>query len=94
MTVNSYLGEAAVRIPRHVVTEPCRSCFRSKRKPLVCWSRFVARFAARRLALSLLVCNAGVMGGPRRTTIDGLEMQFQVGSDADFPRWQGPSLGR
>jgi len=43
-----------------------------------CAARFVARFAARRLALSLLVCNAGIMGGPRRTTTDGLEMQFQV----------------
>ena len=51
--------------------------------------RFVARFAARRLALSLLVCNAGVMGGPRRTTVDGLEMQFQVGSGAEKQWWQG-----
>ena len=42
-------------------------------------ARFVARFAARRLALGLLVCNAGIMGGPRCTTIDGLEMQFQAG---------------
>ena len=42
-------------------------------------ARFIARLAARRLALSLLVCNAGIMGGPRQTTVDGLEMQFQVG---------------
>ena len=45
--------------------------------------RFITEFAARRLALSLLVCNAGIMGGPRRVTGDGLEMQFQVSTAPD-----------
>ena len=40
--------------------------------------RFVHRFEARRARLRLLLCNAAVMGGPRRVTEDGLEMQFQV----------------
>ncbi|GFR49342.1 hypothetical protein Agub_g11303, partial [Astrephomene gubernaculifera] len=40
---------------------------------------FVKEWGARGLPLHLLVCNAGIMGPPRRLeTADGLEMQFQV----------------
>ena len=39
---------------------------------------FAEQLEARRFHVRLLVCNAAIMGGPRRTTVDGLEMQFQV----------------
>lgn len=40
---------------------------------------FCSRFSRRSLPLHLLVCNAGIMAPPQRqTTVDGLELQFQV----------------
>jgi NAD(P)-dependent dehydrogenase (short-subunit alcohol dehydrogenase family) len=42
--------------------------------------KFAEDWRRRGLPLHLLVCNAGVMGPPRRLeTADGIEMQFQVG---------------
>jgi NAD(P)-dependent dehydrogenase (short-subunit alcohol dehydrogenase family) len=40
--------------------------------------RFADQFCRRHAGLDILLNNAGISGGPRRTTVDGLEAHFQV----------------
>jgi NAD(P)-dependent dehydrogenase (short-subunit alcohol dehydrogenase family) len=40
--------------------------------------RFASEFCQHHAALDILINNAGISGGPRRTTVDGLEAHFQV----------------
>lgn len=44
-------------------------------------NRFCSSLTKKNLPVSLLVCNAGIMRPPKRLeTVDGMEMQFQVGN--------------